>query len=460
MKIFNDDTIVAVSTPPGESGIGIVRVSGREAIAVADLVFRAKSGQKLCDCRSHSIYYGHIANDDKVVDEVLVSLMRGPKTFTREDIVEINCHGGSTVIKAILDLVVAKGARIAEQGEFTKRAFLNGRIDLVQAEAILDIITSQTEAGLRVAQRQLDGVLSKRIAEFKERLLAIVANIEAGINFPGEDISPSQLKAIENEVANLALEFKAVLKNSHQGHLLRDGMRVVICGKPNVGKSSLMNKFLKYERVIVSPHAGTTRDVVEATVNIGGVPITLIDTAGIIESEDELMNKSVDKTFHYLNIADVVLLVIDGSKDINSEDLRIIKNIEGKKVISVINKVDISEEVTSKQVNEVVSSFKVVRASASSGKGIEDIEKALLQIISDGAIRLENIFLSNSRHIESLERTFDLLEEAVKMLKQGVSEDILVVNLKDSIIQLGRITGDEYSEELLESIFSKFCIGK
>lgn len=460
MRLDTADTIVAISTPPGENGIGIVRISGGSAIEIADEIFLSKSGAKLSKFKSHSIHYGYVAEKERRIDEVLVALMRAPRTYTREDIVEINCHGGVVVLKQVLDLIVSLGARIAEPGEFTKRAFLNGRIDLAQAEAVLDIIASRTTDSLKVAQRQLEGETSGQIRKIRSHLMEIMAEIEAGINFPDEGLEVSKSNSLKISLEQAGRALSGLIESSEEGLILREGLTTVICGKPNVGKSSLMNSFLKQKRAIVTPIPGTTRDNIEEIVNVGGIPLKIVDTAGIISAEDELTRESVERSLHCLEAADLVLLVLDSSDELNQQDLEVIDIVKDKKTLVVVNKTDLPEVLQIDKIKSHLHDKKIIKISATAELGLEELKKAIYDMFWRGEVSSENILVSNSRHIEAIKRALRFLTDAIKGMGEDQPWEILAVDLKDAIQALESITGESFTEELLENIFSRFCVGK
>ncbi|NQT90030.1 MAG: tRNA uridine-5-carboxymethylaminomethyl(34) synthesis GTPase MnmE [Candidatus Omnitrophica bacterium] len=456
----SNDTIVALSTPPGENGIGIVRLSGPSTLEIVDKVFLPRNGARLSEFKSHTIHYGHIADNGRVIDEVLLMVMRAPKTYTREDIVEVNCHGGVVAVKEILDLFVCAGARIAEPGEFTKRAFMSGRIDLAQAEAVLDIITSRTSDGLKMAQRQLNGETSRMLKKIRSGLLDIIAEIEAFINFPDEDLDIDKTSSFEAALEGIKRDLSGIIDSSDKGLILREGITTVICGKPNVGKSSLMNSFLRQKRAIVTPVPGTTRDTIEEVINVDGIPLKIVDTAGIMHAEDELTRESVDRSRHYMQGADLILLVLDSSDKLNQQDLDIIDMVKDKKTLVVINKTDLPEVLQIDKIKSHLHDRKIIRVSAKEGMGLDDLKKAIYDIFWSGEVTAENILLSNSRHIEAARRAFEFVEKARRAAAERTPWEILAVDIKDGAQALGTITGEVFDEDLLDTIFSRFCIGK
>ena len=458
---YMDDTIAAIATPPGENGIGIIRISGPDALSIADKIFVSKrSKDRLLEFKSHSIHYGHIIDKGAFIDEVLITVMRAPKTYTTEDVVEINCHGGIASVREILKLILSSGARLGEPGEFTKRAFLNGRIDLMQAEAVSDIISSQTNDSLKVASHQLSGSISKKIKSIKAKLIDTAAEIEAAINFPGEDLETLEKTKIIDSLKSIESELIELLKTADQGRVLRNGIVTVICGKPNVGKSTLMNTFLKQDRVIVTPEAGTTRDSIEEIINVKGIPLRIVDTAGIIHPKDQPTEKSVLKSKHYMEIADLILLVLDSSDLLNKYDLDIIDIVKDKKTIVVVNKTDLREVLQLDQIKKHLHNKSIIRISAKEKDGIDKLEDAIYDMFWEGAVTVKDIAFSNSRHIDAASKALDLVKSSLNSLKEYNQLELCSLDIKDAAQQLGLITGEVYTEELLDSIFSKFCIGK
>jgi len=476
-----DDTIAAISTPLGDSGIGIVRLSGKDAIKVADKIFLPKDGKKPSTFKTYTVHYGWVVDLDettrqrpqgvpsavegrvnestKIIDEVILTIMRAPKSYTKEDVVEINCHGGIVALRAVLDLVLANDCRLSEPGEFTKRAFLNGRIDLAQAEAVLDIIRAKTDSALKLGTDQLRGGLSRRINHLSQELLGILAALEASIDFPDEEIGPADPKGIRKRLNGINDELKDILDSSKHGRIIREGIQVVICGKPNVGKSSLLNALLKQERSIVTPVAGTTRDTIEEVIDIKGVPIRIVDTAGIIEPRDLVEKQAVLRSKRYINLADLVILVFDGSKQFSRQDLMLIKKLTPKPIIAVINKIDLRQHISREKL---AKKFKyVVEISAKKLKNISGLEQAIVDFIfSEGSPRAESIMVSRRRHIEAIRGAQKFVEETLNSLDNSLSLEFVAADIKEALAYLDEISGRKFSEGLLDRIFSEFCIGK
>ena len=406
IRLSADDTIVAISTPAGEGGISIVRLSGQSSLPITDKIFEAASGIKLSECATHTLHYGKIKDPEtsEVADEVIVSIMRAPKSYTREDVVEINCHGGFQSVKRVLELAVSAGARVAEPGEFTKRAFLNGRIDLAQAEAVLDVIRSKAEGSLRVAIGQLEGELSRQVNNVRDEILDIASEIEACIDFSEEE-APAPDKVKLREGADKAIEeIERLIGTYGGGSILREGVLAVICGKPNVGKSSLMNLLLKRDRVIVSPIPGTTRDAIEEMISLKGIPIRLVDTAGIIGTEDTLEKEGIARSKKYLAMADLAILVLDHSVEIDEADLNIVNMCADKRKIIVLNKTDLPGKADATRARELSAGCRFVEISVERRANIDLLEKELADAVwSGGYIQGEPAILSNARHKELLD---------------------------------------------------------
>ncbi len=463
MKFDLEDTIAAIATAPGEAGIGIVRISGPASLTIADKVFRPRSARMPSHCKGFSVHYGWIVGggEKKKIDEALLTVMRGPKSYTREDVVEISCHGGTVALRAVLDLALEGGCRLAHPGEFTKRAFLNGRIDLSQAEAVLDIIRAKTDSALKIGIQQLQGVLSRELHKIRGTLLGILAQFEASIDFPEEE--PSQVNPDEALPVLKALQKKlgAILEEAAYGRLYREGISTVICGRPNVGKSSLLNALLKQERSIVTPLAGTTRDTIEEIIDIKGIPIRIVDTAGIVEPKDLVERKAVQRTKRYIDTADLAILVFDGSRHLSSADNLLTEKLlkKNKAVIAVINKMDLKQKIERSRILKKIDS--VISLSAKKIKNIDTLEEAIVSLVHKGKICIpESILTSNMRHIQGLRAVQRHIHEAVVSLQEKLSLEFVAHHIKDALGRLDEISGAKFSEDLLDTIFSEFCIGK
>lgn len=455
-----DDTIAAISTPMGEGGICIVRLSGRESLAIADRMFRGRAQPSTVP--THTIHYGRIINPDtgEPIDEVLLMVMRAPRTYTREDVVEVNCHGGFLVARRILEAALACGARLAEPGEFTKRAFLNGRIDLAQAEAVADLIRSQSEAGRRAALSQLEGRLSAQVEELRQGLIEFCSLIEVAIDFPEEDLEFADSERLLAMLDDYLGKLDELIQSSEAGRIIREGLSLVIVGKPNVGKSSLLNALLREDRAIVSPLPGTTRDTITEVLDIGGVPIRVVDTAGLRESRDPIEQEGARRAEAHLERADLVLFVLDGSGDIDQEDHRIADRLKGKRAITVVNKIDLAQRIDVQEVEKLVEA-PVVRISALWMIGLNALEKAILEVIfGDGLPSTAGVLVTNVRHRQSLLGARRVLLQARETLLAGLSREFVTVDLREALDRLGEITGQTATEDILERIFSQFCIGK
>lgn len=459
------DTIAAISTPIGEGGIGIIRISGKDAIPLVDKIFLSPKGKRLTEVASHSLSYGFIIDpaDNKKIDEVLVSVMKSPHTYTREDIVEINCHGGIIPLRKILELVLNSGARLAEPGEFTKRAFLNGRIDLSQAEAIIDIIKAKTDIAERLALQQLEGMLSKKISDISNKLTDIYAYIEASIDFPEEEIEvlPKEkilysLKEIEEELKNLSNSYE-------EGRLFKEGVSAAIVGKPNVGKSSLLNALLQKDRAIVTDIPGTTRDVIEDYINIKGLPLRIMDTAGIRETHDLAEIEGVKRSLKAIEGADIVLAVFDASRAIDDADRELISKVKNKRTIFVVNKSDIeSYEFISSASILFDGNKEVIKISALKEKGMEELKDAIYRkyLSPEKTYGRDDILLINIRHKEAIDKSLDSLKKATSLIVEDLPLEIVAIHLRESLDNLGQIIGVVTTEDILNRIFSEFCIGK
>ncbi|MCX5677594.1 MAG: tRNA uridine-5-carboxymethylaminomethyl(34) synthesis GTPase MnmE [Candidatus Omnitrophica bacterium] len=462
-KINTDDTIAAIATPVGEGGIGIVRLSGPSSLAIADKIFDSASGEKLSRCAAYTTHYGKIKDPktSEIVDEVIVTVMRAPKSYTREDVVEINCHGGLQPVKKTLELTLKNGARIADPGEFTKRAFLNGRIDLVQAEAVLDVIRSKTEASLKVAMTQLEGELSARINAIREEIIDITSELEADIDFSEEEAGVSDRKKLFLRTGKIITDLEKLINTYDGGSILREGVLAVICGKPNVGKSSLMNLLLKRDRVIVSPIPGTTRDTIEEMISLNGIPIRLVDTAGITDTKDMLEKEGVARSRKYLAMADIVVLILDHSTRIDRADREIIKMCAGKKKIVALNKTDLAGKIDAKDMRALLKKEKFIKISVGKRKNIDLLENALTEAVwSGGFTQGEPAILSNARHKGLLDKALANMLSVKEAFKADEGPETIAIDLKEAIAALGLVIGKTISDDILDRIFERFCIGK
>ena len=457
-----EDTIVAISTPIGEGGIGIVRLSGTRALEISDEMFVSRDGGKTSGYQTYTVHYGHIARPDgDIVDEVILTVMRGPKSYTKEDVIEINCHGGIQAAKEILGLAMERGARLSEPGEFTKRAFLNGRIDLAQAEAVLDIIRAKTEGSAKVAMSQLDGGLSKEVNGLRDELIVIASEVEAGIDFPDEKLEVIGEGVLVEKSEKVLAGLKKLIATFDGGVVLREGVLAVICGKPNVGKSSLMNLLLRRDRVIVTPVPGTTRDAVEEMINLKGLPMRLVDTAGISETMDMVEKEGVARSQKYLELADLVLLMLDGSAKIDRKDLNIMKLVDDKKKLVIINKSDLVRKIAVEKVKEIFKNDRIIEISVKEKDTIELLESAIAEMVSSGGfVQGEGAGVANARHKELLGKALANMFSVKKALNDCLSPELIAIDLREAISNLGPIIGKSVSDDILDRIFEQFCIGK
>ena len=458
------DTIAAISTPMGEGAIAIVRLSGDDAIQIADKLFRGVGGKRLVDMTSHTIHYGHLLDpkDGQVVEEVMVSVMKGPKTFTKEDVVEINCHGGIVSVNRVLQHVLNHGARLAEPGEFTKRAFLNGRIDLSQAEAVMDLIRAKTDRAMNVALGQMEGRLSNLIRRLRQEILEILAHVEVNIDYPEyDDVEEMTHHMLLEKAAFVQEEIKKILQTSQQGKILREGLSTVIVGRPNVGKSSLLNSLVHENKAIVTDIPGTTRDVIEEYVNVRGVPLRLLDTAGIRETEDIVERIGVERSRQVLKEADLILLVLNYSDKLSVEDENLFEVVKGMDVIVIINKTDLPQEIDMERVAQLAEGHKMVTTSLLEDHGVDELEEAIASLFFAGSIEAGDMtYVSNSRHIALLNQSLRAIEEAIEGVETGTPIDIVQIDLTRSWELLGEITGESVHESLIDQLFSQFCLGK
>lgn len=449
------DTITAIATPLGEGAIGIVRISGSEALAITKKIFK---GKNLDNVPSHTINYGHIVENGEIIDEVMVSVMRAPKTFTREDVIEINTHGGVAVTNEILQLVIRSGARMAEPGEFTKRAFLNGRVDLAQAEAVMDLIRAKTDKAMAIAVQQLDGSLSNLINNTRQEILNTLAQVEVNIDYPEYDDVEEMTTALMREKTQ---EFETLLTNllktARRGKILREGLSTAIIGRPNVGKSSLLNNLLREEKAIVTDIEGTTRDVIEEYVNIKGVPLKLIDTAGIRETDDLVEKIGVERSKKALEEADLVLLVLNSAEKLTDQDRALLDISKNSNRLILLNKTDLSEQIETDQLPN-----DCIKISVLNNQNIDAIEERINDIFFDNAASVEKdaTYLSNARHISLIEQALESLHAVNEGLELGMPVDLLQVDMTRTWEILGEITGDAAPDELITQLFSQFCLGK
>lgn len=463
------DTIAAIATAPGEAGVGMLRISGAHAIEVADAVFRAASGKRLKDAETRRVLYGHVVDEEGApIDEVLALVMRAPHSYTREDVVELSCHGGSIVLRRVLGRVLAAGARSAERGEFTKRAFLSGRLDLSQAQAVMDIVSARTDRALRVAEGHLAGHFSGKIHAMRQKCLGLIAHLEAAIDFPEDEIDDVVIDEVERAVAQLRQEIRALLATAHTGRILRDGLPTAIVGKPNVGKSSLMNALLREERAIVTDIPGTTRDSIEEYADIGGVPLSLIDTAGIRETDDVVERIGVEKARGCIERAALVLALFDGAQPLGAEDEEILSLVAGRPALLLLTKSDLPPVTTSAALAAAyarcaggdAAAPAILAISAREEQGLSALAAAIGDFAGTGSGLEEGSFVSDERSAALLRAADAQLGAALKTIGAGLSVDFISIDLRAAWEKLGEITGETVGEDIIDEIFSKFCIGK
>lgn len=459
--MFIDDTIAAIATAPGEGGIGIIRISGEKSLEVAQSIFKSKSGKMIKDYNARTLIYGTIVDGEKVIDEVLLAYMKGPNSYTAEDVIEINCHGGFISVKKILELILSKDVRLAEAGEFTKRAFLNGRIDLSQAEAIIDVIKSKTDMAHEVAQSQLEGSLAKKIKDLRMNVTEVLAHLTVSIDFSEEDVEEITYQTLETKSSELRNEIKKLYDTAESGKILRDGLKTVIVGKPNVGKSSLLNSILGENRAIVTDIAGTTRDVIEEFVNIKGIPLKIVDTAGIRETDDIVEKIGVEKSRESFSTADLVIMVLDASRKLAEEDIEILESLKNKKTIVLLNKIDLKPEIEIEKIKEYVNEEDIIEISALKHQGIEELHDKIEAMVYQGSVKnSSNLMITNSRHKDALFKAYEAINDAISAIEQRMPYDFIEVDFKNIWDYLGYINGDTVREDLLDTIFANFCIGK
>ena len=454
-------TIVSISTAPGVGGIGIIRMSGENTFNVLDKIFAPKNPEKIESIQGYTIKYGHIIDGEKIIDEVLVSYFKAPKSYTTENMCEINSHGGIVVMRKILDLCLKNGVDLAEPGEFTKRAFLGGRIDLSQAESIIDIINAKSDREAKEGIKQLEGYLSEKINDIKNDLLEIMTNIEVSIDYPEYDTPDITNNDILKTIENTRNKLDSLKKSFDNGKIIKQGIKTVIIGKPNAGKSSLLNAILKEDRAIVTEIEGTTRDTIEEFVNINGIPLNLIDTAGIREAKDEVEKIGIEKSKKLANDADLIIAIFDSSKELSKEDLDILNIAKNKKTIIILNKIDLKQIITHEDPK--LESFKenIINMSTKNKIGLEELFKKITALFNLSEINLDNdIVITNERHKNLISKAIENLNKAEEILKQGMPVDIIAISLKDVLSNLGAITGEEAGEEIINEIFARFCLGK
>ncbi|HDF6886978.1 TPA: tRNA uridine-5-carboxymethylaminomethyl(34) synthesis GTPase MnmE [Staphylococcus aureus] len=456
------DTITSISTPMGEGAIGIVRLSGPQAVEIADKLYKGK--HLLNDVPSHTINYGHIIDPEskEVVEEVMVSVLRAPKTFTREDIIEINCHGGILTINRVLELTMTYGARMAESGEFTKRAFLNGRIDLSQAEAVMDFIRSKTDRASKVAMNQIEGRLSDLIKKQRQSILEILAQVEVNIDYPEyDDVEDATTEFLLEQSKEIKQEINRLLDTGAQGKIMREGLSTVIVGKPNVGKSSMLNNLIQDNKAIVTEVAGTTRDVLEEYVNVRGVPLRLVDTAGIRETEDIVEKIGVERSRKALSQADLILFVLNNNEALTQEDYTLYEVVKNEDVIVIVNKMDLEQNIDINEVKDMIGDTPLIQTSMLKQEGIDELEIQIRDLFFGGEVQNQDMtYVSNSRHISLLKQARQTIQDAIDAAESGVPMDMVQIDLTRTWEILGEIIGETASDELIDQLFSQFCLGK
>jgi len=459
--LMNEDTIAAIATALGEGSIAVVRVSGPEAINSVAKLFRSKLD--LREAASHTVQYGWIIDpqSDRRIDEVLVTVMKGPRSFTAEDVVEISTHGGIVAVKSVLELVLRHGVRLAEPGEFTKRAFLNGRIDLAQAEAVIDLIRSKSDRAFQVARRQAEGAVSKKIFPLRQQLIELIAHVEVNIDYPEHDVEDVTAELIRSNCRQVREEVNELLQRSNEGKILREGIVTAIVGRPNAGKSSLLNALARENKAIVTDIPGTTRDIVEESVSLSGIPLRLLDTAGIRETEDVVEQIGVERSHGALNDADLILLVLNRHEELHEDERKLLQQLKDRSTIIVVNKIDLPEKLDTAEIERDYPSERIVYLSAKEGQGIEQLERAVTGMFFSGAVESGDItYVSNTRHITLLHQTRQSLEDAIQATFEGVPIDLIQIDITASWESLGQILGDAAGDSLLDQIFSQFCLGK
>ena len=459
MKEF--DTICGIATPLGEGGISIIRVSGSDSLKIINKIFKGKNACDILDMKSYTMRYGHICdiNSKFEIDEVIISYMKGPRSFTAEDVVEVNCHGGVVSTGRVLEEIIKAGARIAEPGEFTKRAFLNGRIDLSQAEAVMDIIRAKTDLSMKSAVMQSNGALSKEIGKLREYMLNTLALIEYSVDFTEDDEEPDETIPIRvQEQLTIAIkDMNKLLEGANEGRIIRDGLKLAIIGKPNVGKSSLLNCLLKEKRAIVTDIPGTTRDIIEEFISLDGIPVKITDTAGIRETEDEVEKIGVERSREKIDEADLIVLMLDSSHPLEIEDREIIDKVKDKKYVVLMNKNDLEKKISDEDIKDLKN---VIYISAKTGFGIDELKEKVKELFFNGEVDSESMIISNNRHKQALYRALENCQEALDRVKSNEYLDLISIYVTSALKALGEITGSELEEDLINKIFSEFCVGK
>jgi len=455
------DTIAAISTPLGEGGIAVIRISGDKAIQVAERVFRSKT--PLSQVPTHTVHYGHCVDPEtgERVDEALATVMRAPRSFTRENVVEISCHGGIVAVRRVMECLLAAGARVAEPGEFTKRAFLNGRIDLAQAEAVMDLIRSKSDRAYKQALRQAEGALSRQVRELRDRLVAVMAHIEVNIDYPEHDVEELTSRYIAEQCRIAIRDIDRLLASANQGKIIREGLVTAIVGRPNVGKSSLLNALTQENKAIVTEIPGTTRDVIEEYVTINGIPLRLLDTAGIRETTDVVERIGVERSRHALEEADLILLVINGAEPLQEQDLELLEALRSRQTLVLVNKMDLPQVADLSIVRRAYPEERIIPLSVAKNEGLERLGEAISNLFFSGQLETDDLtYVSNVRHIHLLKQARAALEDAAAAADEMIPIDMIQIDVRRAWEQLGEIIGDTVSESLIDQIFSRFCLGK
>ena len=454
-------TIASISTAPGIGGIGIIRMSGEKSFEVLDKIFIAKNKQNIDEIKGYTIKYGNIVEDGNVIDEVLVSYFKAPRSYTTENMCEINSHGGTVIVRKILELCLKNGAELAEPGEFTKRAFLNGRIDLAQAESVIDVINAKSDKEAKSGIKQLEGFLSKEIKEIKQEIMDVLVNIEVTIDYPEYDTPEVQQEELSKMLQSVGQRLIKLEKSFDNGKIIKEGIKTAIIGKPNAGKSSLLNAILKEDRAIVTDIAGTTRDTIEEFVTINGIPLKLIDTAGIREASDKVEKIGVEKSIKLAEEADLVIAIFDSSKELTEEDIEILKLIENKKSIILLNKNDLNSVISENDEQLKKASKNILKISALNKTGIDELYEKISELFNLNEINLDNdILITNVRHKNIISKSLENVKKANEALNMNMPIDIITIYIKEILEDLGEITGEVVTEDIINEIFSKFCLGK
>lgn len=459
--MYEETTIAAIATSPGEGGIGIIRISGLQATEVADRIFKSKKISSFKDAIPYMMYFGKVVRGEKKIDEGLAVYMKAPHSYTGEDVMEIQIHGSTEALRETLELALENGALPASRGEFTKRAFLNGRLDLTQAEAVMDIIEAKGSAALSQAESHLSGALSRFVKEGRDVLSDLITKLEVTIDYPDEDLEDLTNEEIREGLEKIDTSLTALLKRSEEGRIIKDGLRTAIVGRPNAGKSSLLNALLQEDRAIVTDIPGTTRDTIEESIKIGGVPLVLMDTAGLRETDNRVEKIGIQRARESMEKADLILAVIDGSIPLTDEDISLLKELDGRKAMVILNKYDLAAEVDEKKIHEILPSISVVLISARYGSGLDELDDALrsLTIRQDQAAGRE-LFLTNLRHVDLVKKALEAVHRAKDSLENSMPADCITVDLVEAWNHMGEITGESIDNELINKIFERFCVGK